>query len=131
MITVNLILTIVGLLFLLIALVALYVWGSKSKNSQSAPTPSAETFESLSHIITATSSSKADLNHAVEAILSRFSHIDSHTIGKYMHLLEALCVHPHTDSKLILRFEKTLRTANPSFSDEIEKALAIGLAARG
>lgn len=131
MITVNLILTIVGLLFLLIALVALYVWGSKKNTAQAAPTPQLETFETLSHIITSTSSSKADLNHAVEAILSQFSHIDSHTIAKYMHLLEALCVHPHTDSKLILRFEKTLRIANPAFSDEIEKALAIGLATRG
>lgn len=130
MITVNLILTIVGLLFLLIALVALYVWGSKSKTPQAAPAPKLETFETLSHIITSPSSSRADLNRAVEAIVSRFSHIDPHTIGEYKHLLEVLCVHPHTDSQLILRFEKTLRSANPTFSEEIEKALAIGLAAR-
>lgn len=134
MITVNLILTIVGLLFLLIALVSLYVWRSKSKMAPSAPVQTIETFEtfeSLSRIITSPSSNKADLNHAVEAILSRFSHIDSHTISRYKYLLEALCVHPHTDSKLILRFEKTLRSTNPTFSDDIEKALAIGLAARG
>lgn len=131
MITANLVLTIVGLLFLLIALVALYVWGSKSKTPQSAPIQTIETFESLSHIINNGASTKAELNHAVEAILSRFSRIDSHAIGTYMHLLESLCVHPRTDSKLILRFEKTLRSANPAFSDQIEKALAIGLAARG
>ncbi len=131
MITVNLILTIVGLLFLLIALVGLYVWRSKSKTLPMAPTQAIETFETLSRIITSPSSNKADLNHAVEAILSRFSHIDSHTISRYKYLLEALCVHPHTDSKLILHFEKTLRSTNPTFSDDIEKALAIGLAARG
>ena len=131
MIPVNLILTIVALLFLLIALVALYVWNSKKKPlTQKSPT-AIETFESLSTIIKNRSSSSAELTHAVETILSRFGTITPHTIGAYKHLLETLCTHPQTDSKLILRFEKTLRTSNPTYAHEIEQSLALGLAARG
>lgn len=130
MITVNLILTIVGLLFLLIALVGIYVWGSKSKPVPLAPTP-VETFETLSAIIKNRSSSSAELTHAVDMILSRFASINAHTATTYKHLLEALCTHPKTDSKLILRFEKTLRMNNPTHAHEIEQWLALGLASRG
>lgn len=132
MMTANLILMIAGLLFLLVALVVVYIWIGKSKPIPLTAQPQKiETFESLSEIIKNRSSSSSDLNHAVEIILSRFGHINSHTLSKYQHLLEALCTHPYTDSKLILRFEKTLRTANPDYTHEIEKALSIGLASRG
>jgi hypothetical protein len=127
MITVNLILTIVGLLFVLIALVALYVWNSKPKTIVST---TVETFESLSAVLKNRSSSVGELNHAVEMILSRFGTITSHNVGTYKHLVELLCLHPRTDSKLILRFEKTLRLNNPTFTHEIEQSLALGLAAR-
>lgn len=129
--TANLILTIIGLLFLLIALVALYVWLGKSKKVIDVVPTSIETFESLSEIITNRSSSSRELHHAVEMILAHFGTINAHTAGKYMHLLEALCTHPRTDSKLVLQFEKTLRTNNPSYSHDIEKSLALGLASRG
>jgi len=131
MIPVNLILTIVGLLFLLIALVALYVWSSKKKTPAPEVSVSIETFESLSAIIKNRSSSSAELTHAVDTILVSFGTITSHTAGAYKHLLEELCTHPKTDSKLILRFEKTLRTNNPTYAHEIEQSLALGLAARG
>lgn len=127
MITVNLILTMVGLLFVLTGLVALYVWSSKPKTI--TPT-TIETFESLSAILKDRSASARELDHAVEMILERFGTITSHSVGVYKHLVELLCVHPRTDSKLILRFEKTLRMNNPSFTHEIEQSLAIGLAAR-
>ncbi len=130
MIPVNLILTIVGLLFILILLVALYVWNSKSKPVANDP-KHIETFESLSDIIKNRSSSSRELHHAVDVILNRFGTMTSHTIGKYKALLETLCVHPHTNSQLILRFEKTLRTNNPNYSHDIEQSLARGLAARG
>ncbi len=131
MITANLILTIVGLLFLLIALVALYVWLGKSKQVSQSVSASVETFESLSNIIINKSSGSRELHHAVEMILAHFGTMSSHTVSKYLHLLEALCTHPRTDSKLILLFEKTLRTNNPSYAHEIEKSLAVGLASRG
>lgn len=131
MMTANLILTIAGLLLLLIVLVALYVWIGKSKTVNEEAPQKVETFESLSEVIKNTSSSSHELNHAVEMILKHFSRINGHTIAKYQHLLESLCIHPRTDSKLILRFEKTLRTVNPDYSHDIEKALSLGLAARG
>lgn len=131
MITANLVLTIIGLLFLLIVLVALYVWIGKSKALVEPTSETIETFESLSEIIKNRSSSARELNHAVDVILSRFGSMNAHTAGKYKYLLEALCVHPRTDSKLILKFEKTLRTNNPDYSHEIEKSLAVGLAKRG
>lgn len=130
MVTANLILAIVGLLFLLIALVALYVWIGKSKTAVEVQ-ETVETFESLGNIIKNSSSSAKELNHAVETILLRFGKMNAHTVGKYKHLVEALCTHPRTDSKIILKFEKTLRTNNPDYSHEIEKSLAVGLAARG
>ena len=129
MMTANLILTIIGLLFLLIALVGIYVWSSKTKVTVEVPM-SIETFESLSAVIKNRSSSASELRHAVEMILKRFGTITSQTVGTYKNLLESLCVHPKTDSKLILSFEKNLRVSNPSFAREIEQALAIGLAAR-
>jgi len=131
MITANLVLTMIGLLFLLIGLVALYVWIGKSKTPAASTPVTIETFESLSDIIKNRSSSARELHHAVDMILKRFGSINAHTIGKYQYLLETLCVHPHTDSKLILRFEKTLRTNNPDYSSVIEKSLASGLAQRG
>lgn len=131
MMTANLVLTMIGLLFLLIALVALYVWIGKSKKVVETSPMSIETFESLSDIIKNRSSSARELKHAVETILRRFGSINAHTIGKYKNLLESLCTHPRTDSKLILQFEKTLRTNNPDYSHDIEKSLAVGLAKRG
>lgn len=131
MITANLVLMMIGLLFLLIGLVALYVWIGKSKTIAVSVPETIETFESLSNIIKNRSSSARELNHAVEMILNHFGTMNAHTSGKYKHLLEELCVHPRTDSKLILRFEKTLRTNNPDYTNEIEKSLAVGLAKRG
>jgi hypothetical protein len=130
-ITANLILTIIGLLFVLILLVALYVWSNKSKTVLETTPATIETFESLSAIIKNRSSSARELNHAVEMILSHFGTMTSHTVGKYKLLLEELCTHPRTDSKLILRFEKTLRMNNPTYAHDIEKSLALGLAQRG
>jgi hypothetical protein len=131
MITVNLIFTIAGLLFVLIALVGIYVWSSKGKNVPPPSPESIETFESLSALIQNRASDNAQLSHAVEMIVKHFGTISSSALPIYKNLLESLCIHPRTDSKLILRFEKALRQANPKYSHEIEQALALGLAARG
>lgn len=126
----NLILTLVGLLFLLIVLVFLYVWLGRTGKNEPAVSEKIETFESLREIINNRGTNNAELNRAAGAIIERFARIDSRHIAAYQHLIETLCVHPHTDSKLILRFEKALREANPALNHEIEQALAIGLAAR-
>lgn len=131
MVTVNLIFTIAGLLFVLILLVGIYVWSSKGKTTPASSPESIETFESLSAVILNRSSNNAQLNHAVEMIVEHFATISVATLATYKSLVESLCVHPHTDSKLVLRFEKALRQANHQYAHDIEHALSIGLAARG
>lgn len=127
----NLILILVGLLFLLIALVFIYVWIGRTSESGASELETIETFESLREVVTNRASTNAQLGRAVTIITERFARIDPHRIAVYKQMIEALCVHPHTDSKLILRFEKTLREVNPAYSHDIDQALAIGLAARG
>lgn len=128
---ISLILTMVGLLFLLIALVFAYVYRSRSSKKITPVSQTTETFESLRDVILNPASDADALRYAVIRVVERFGSIDSHTIGVYQHLLKSLCTHPRTDSKLILQFEKGLRAANPQFSHQIESALAAGLASRG
>lgn len=127
----TLILTMVGLLFLLIALVSIYVWIGRSRKNSIDSVKSIETFESLSSIIKNRMSGGDELQRASELLLEHYGTIEPHTLKQYQALIETLCIHPRTDSKLILRFEKSLRSANPRFAHEIEHALALGLAARG
>jgi hypothetical protein len=48
----------------------------------------------------------------------------------YENLIHGVCVHPNTDSKLVSRFEKRLRDANPNFKEKIQKTLKEGLSKR-
>jgi len=124
----TLLITMVGLLFTLIFLVFVYVWIGRTKKSIASDVRAPETFESLSAIIQSSVSTNQALNHAADAILSRFS-----TIGEYPRyeaLIKGICTHPNTDSKLVSRFEKQLRDANPKFKEKIAKTLKEGLAKR-
>lgn len=129
---INLILTLVGLLFLLIVLVALYV-GRMRRNAAKEPenTPVVETFETLVSILKDRKTPTNELRRASEAITQRYPTITGDTIGMYVQLIEILCTHPHTESKTIVQFEKALRSANPRFAEQIRHALAEGLAKRG
>ena len=123
-----LVLAMAGLLLLFIVLVTAYVWSARSKKT--APTSCEEivTFEGMRAVINKDTSSNAQINHAVDTIIERYSHIDDFSV--YGSLLGKLCVHPVTDSKVILRFQRALITANPNFKDSIEKALKLGLEGR-
>lgn len=48
----------------------------------------------------------------------------------YGSLLAKLCVHPHTDSKVILRFQRAVLVVNPNYKEQLEKSLKLGLAGR-
>ncbi|MDD5210831.1 MAG: hypothetical protein PHV62_00310 [Sulfuricurvum sp.] len=124
---ITLVFVMAGLLLLFIALVSIYVWSARKK---AAPINSEAvmTFETMCEVINKNSSSNAQINHAVDAIIERYSHIDDFRV--YGALLEMLCTHPQTDSKVILRFQKALITANQDFKDQIEKRLKLGLAGR-
>lgn len=127
---VTLLLIMMGLLFTLIFLVLLYVWVSRTKKAPDAQ--AADTFESLQSLISDTSTSNNDLARAVEVLIEKFIQIGEGTrdYSHYEALIEKLCIHPHTDSKVVLRFERALRSANPRFKEKIEKALKHGLSHR-
>lgn len=127
---VTLLLIIVGLLFTLIFLVLLYVWMSRTKKAPDLE--AVDTFESLQSLISDTGTSNNDLARAVEVLIEKFIQIGEGTrdYSHYEALIERLCIHPHTDSKVVLRFEKALRSANPRFKEKIEKALKHGLSHR-
>ncbi len=120
------------LLVILIFLVVLYVWIGRSKRKSVPEIIVPVTFESLQAIIHHSSSTNGELNHAVNIIIKRFIDVGSGERGfeKYASLLKKLCTHPHTDSKIILHFEKALRAANPRYKEEVEKALKLGLELR-
>ncbi len=124
--TVTLLLIFAGLLILLIILVTIYVWLGRSKKLKAEDIP--ETFEGMVSMINRLSSSNKELNHAVDVIIKRFCKITNFEM--YASALEKLCTHPNTDSKLILRFQKALITANPKEKEKIENRLKLGLAGR-
>lgn len=127
----NLIFILIGLLFLLIMLVAIYVGRMRQRASESAKVAQSETFETLVSMLKDRKTPAIELRRASEAITQRYGTITGDTIGVYLQLIEILCTHPHTESKIIVEFEKTLRRANPRFREEIAHALAHGLAKRG
>lgn len=124
----TLTLVMAGLLVLLIVLVSIYVWIGRSKKEPQASSQAVITFEGMCALIHSRATSNAQLNYAVDTIIGRYGHIEDFRV--YGSLLEKLCVHPNTDSKVILRFQKALITANPHFKDQIEKTLKLGLAER-
>jgi len=121
-----------ALLVVLIVLVVLYVWIGRSKRKGVEDVDVPVTFASLQAVIHHPSSTNGELNDAVNIILEKFIEVGSTERGfeKYASLLQTLCTHPHTDSKVILKFEKALRTANPRYKEEIGKTLRLGLAQR-
>lgn len=123
------------LLIILIFLVWIYVWIGRAKkrivaNIEQPIVP--VTFESLQSIIHNPSSTNSELNNAVDILLEKFIIIGSESRKSeyYSSMLEKLCIHPNTDSKVILRFEKRLRIENPHYKEELENALRLGLAER-
>lgn len=124
----TLILIMAGLLVLFIVLVSIYVWIGRSKKEVQATAQAVITFEGMCSRIHSRSTSNAQLNDAVNTIIERYGHIQDFSV--YGSLLEALCIHPNTDSKVILRFQKGLIVANPNLKDQIEKTLKLGLAGR-
>lgn len=124
----TLLLVMAGLLLLFIALVFIYVWIGRFKKAIVHHEETAETFPMMCAVIHQNASNNTELNRAVESIIEHYNHIDDFRV--YASLLEKLCVHPSTDSKVILRFQKALITANPQFKDQIEKTLKLGLAGR-
>lgn len=126
--TTTLVLILLALFVVLVILVAVYVGAQGSKKAVATSTQTPVTFEMMCSIINRSSANNIELNNAVDTIIARYSEITD--IDVYGGLLEKLCTHPNTDSKVILRFQKALITANPKYKEQLEKSLKIGLAGR-
>ena len=129
----TLVLAMAGLLVLFIALVSIYVWSARLKKHVVVTNEvNVETFPMLCAVINHVSSKNPELNRAVDSIIERYGHVveGERPFDVYGSLLAKLCVHPHTDSKVILRFQRAVLAANPQFKDQIEKSLKLGLAGR-
>lgn len=130
----DLIITAGGLILLLISLVFLYVWLGKSKKivkKSVVAEKKIENFQTFINIIKDAKSSKQELTRAVDMIVKDYYIISKDSESKYLNLIFLICIHPETDSQLVLKLEKNIREKNPKHAKEIEKALARGLAARG
>jgi uncharacterized membrane protein len=128
----TLILIMLGLLILLVVLVAIYVlMHHKSENADDNACVIV-TFESLVALIGKQSTTNQELNSAVDVLLERFVQVSEgkRDFTQYATLLEKLCTHPNTDSKMILRFQKALIAANQKYKGQIEQTLKMGLAGR-
>ena len=128
----TLVLIMVSLLLIFIMLVSIYVWSGRTKKEAVFNETSLESFPMLCAVIQHASSKNPELNHAVDAIIERYCNVveGDRPFDVYASLLAKLCVHPHTDSKMILRYQRAVLSANPSYKDQIEKTLKLGLAGR-
>jgi len=127
----SLILIMVGLSIILVVLVLFYVNAGKTSKQKIDEADEVWSFEKIRSIITRKNSSKAQLYEAIELLIRDYSRVNhERPISAYVSIVEALCVHPNTDSKLILRLEKELRMANIEQEDKIDQALKRGLEAR-
>ncbi|MFA6188724.1 MAG: hypothetical protein WC680_05550 [Sulfuricurvum sp.] len=129
---ITLLLVLLGLLIVLIVLVAIYVSMQRKSKPIEPEESGAVTFKSLQAIIAKASTSNQELNSAVDILLEQFNKIDEgkQAFTYFAGLIEKLCTHPNTDSKMILRFQKGLIVANPRYKDQIEKTLKLGLSER-
>ena len=128
----TLILVMVGLLLLFILLVSIYVWSARIKKVAPVNSEPVMTFETMCAVINHASSKNHELNRAVDTIIERYCSVieGERPFDVYASLLAKLCVHPHTDSKVILRFQRAVLAANPNYKEQIEKTLKLGLAGR-
>lgn len=128
----TLILAMASLLLLFIGLVSIYVWSGRSKKIVSTSADVVVTFETMCAVINHASSNNSEINRAVDTIIERYCDVSEgeRPFDVYASLLAKLCVHPHTDSKVILRFQRAVLAANPKYKDSIEKTLKLGLAGR-
>lgn len=126
--TVELLALLIGLLFFLVLLVLFYVLRSRPKTITTEESILPLTLDQLEAMLYSPVTTNHQLNHAANEILKRFMAIDH--MKRYKGFIEAISLHPNTDSALISSFEKRLRDGNPKHKEDIRKALKEGLAKR-
>ncbi len=107
--------------------------GKKTKERSIYPT-----LESLVAIVKDKNSTKVELEEAIDQVLKYHGKIHP-KLGMRSHpdfdiyglIILKICHHPHTDKKIILKFDKELREKNPEYAHEINEFLIKGLDSRG
>ena len=133
-----------GLVFILGLLLYLLLNSSKKKAiikkkaKEKKERSAFPTLESLVAIVKNKKSTKAELSEAIDQILKYHgtihpklgmrSHPDFDIYGLVM---LKICHHPHTDKKIILKYDRELRAKNPEYAQEINDFLTKGLDTRG
>ena len=108
---------------------------AKQEQKKRSPFP---TLDSLVAIVKDQKTTTVELSEAIDNVLKYYgtihpklgirAHPDFNTYGLIM---LKICHHPHTDKKIILKFDKELRAKNPEYAHEINDFLTKGLASRG
>ncbi len=133
-----------GLVFILVLLLYFLLSNSKKKTlakkkvKEQKERNTFPSLESLVAIVKNKKSTKVELSEAIDKILKYHgiihpklgirSHPDFDIYGLVM---LKICHHPHTDKKIILKYDKELREKNPEYEHEINDFLTKGLNTRG
>jgi len=130
--------SIIGLVVILSVLIFMLVYSSNRKKEIETITKEKKKKRKLSlvdlkAIIRDTQSTEERFNEALSLVLKDYPSIeinDEQTLDIYLFILMALCRHPKTNTKIIINFEKELIKLNPSYENEINKAVIAGLDSR-
>jgi len=145
--------SIAGLVAVLIVLILIFVLPARKKRAKQQqeeaakkeeikqekkkyePTP---TFDELLKVIKTQTSSKEELQKAVDMIIKYYSKIPpklgirtNPEFDKYIALIIYLVRHQNTNKELILSLDRALRKSNPSYEPELNDALSKALNSRG
>lgn len=131
-----------GLVFVLAFLIFLLLSAKKKRVQQSANEVKAVNepvvdLESLKAIIEHKRTTSKELQEALDLVLKHYGVIPSkvgvlyhHDFQIYMDILFSICIHPNTNKKIILGFDKELERLNPEYKVEINEAITRGLNSR-
>lgn len=94
--------------------------------------------ESLKAIIEHKKTTSTELQEALDLVLKYYGVIpkkvgvlNHHDFQIYTDILLSICIHPNTNKKIILSFDKELERLNPDYKVEINEAITRGLNSRG
>ncbi|MEA3228266.1 MAG: hypothetical protein U9P38_04250 [Campylobacterota bacterium] len=121
----------IGLIIVLAILLffLLFLQKSKRKKSYQKSQKRVPSFNSLVAIIKDKQSSTKELQKSLDLIINYYGIVEN--IDIYRDVFLNICTHPHTETKMILKFDRELSKKNPKYKTEINSAIFEGLELRG
>ena len=118
-----------GLILLLAVLIFFLFQQRKRARRRIVPhQESIPSFESLIVTIKDKTATTEQLSESLNTIINYYGTIEN--IDIYSDIVYRICKHPHTQTALILQFDKELRKRNPHYQKEINSAISEGLSSR-